>query len=160
MTVFQKLASIPRMPLFLLCFITMLGMLMLVSAANGSLHPWAFKQMIRFLFGFIVMLNISCINVRAFFDHAYLLYLISFIALMAVELMGFVGMGAQRWIDLYVFNFQPSELMRLGLILTLARYFHSLSQEEIANPFVLLLPIVLIFAPTLLVLRQPDLGTA
>lgn len=160
MTVFQKLTSIPRMPLFLLCFITMLGMLMLVSAANGSLHPWAFKQMIRFLFGFIVMLNISCINVRAFFDHAYLLYLISFIALVAVELMGFVGMGAQRWIDLYVFNFQPSELMRLGLILTLGRYFHSLSQEEIANPFVLLLPIVLIFAPTLLVLRQPDLGTA
>jgi rod shape determining protein RodA len=74
--------------------------------------------------------------------------------------LGFVGMGAQRWIDLYVFNFQPSEIMRLGLILSLARYFNGLSVEEIAKPANLMIPIVLIFTPTLLVLRQPDLGTA
>ena len=135
-------------------------MLMLVSAANGSLHPWAFKQLIRFIFGFGVMLFVACVNIRTLFDYSYTLYLISFIALVAVEIMGFVGMGAQRWIDLYVFNFQPSELMRLGLIMTLARYFHGLSQEEIARPATLILPVILIFAPTLLVLRQPDLGTA
>lgn len=160
MTTIQKLNAIPRMPIFLLCFVTMLGMIMLISAANGSINPWASKQMVRFLFGFLVMLIVSCVNVRTFFDYSYLFYVASFIALVAVELMGFVGMGAQRWIDLYVFNFQPSELMRLGLILTLARYFHGLSQEEIARPITLALPIILIFAPTLLVMRQPDLGTA
>ncbi|MES2252858.1 MAG: rod shape-determining protein RodA [Pseudomonadota bacterium] len=160
MTVFQKMTAIPRLPLFLLCFVTVLGMFMLVSAANGSLHPWAFKQIIRFSFGFCVMLFMCCVEARTLFAYAYPLYFISFIALVAVEIMGFVGMGAQRWIDLYVFNFQPSELMRLGLILTLARYFHGLSSEEIGRPSFLLLPVALIFMPTLLVLRQPDLGTA
>ncbi|MDP3371790.1 MAG: rod shape-determining protein RodA [Candidatus Paracaedibacteraceae bacterium] len=160
MSVFQKLAAIPKVPLFLLCLLAMLGMLMLVSAANGSIYPWAFKQLIRFSFGFIVMLCVTCIDVRILFLYAYPLYLISFVALIAVEFMGFVGMGAQRWIDLYVFNFQPSEMMRLGLILTLARYFHGLNDDETINPMSLIIPIVLILAPTLLVLRQPDLGTA
>ncbi len=148
------------MPLFLLCLITMLGMLMLVSAANGSFDPWASKQMVRFLFGFVVMLCITCINIRTLFDYAYPLYIGSLLALFAVEAMGFVGKGGQRWIDLYFFNLQPSELMRLGLILTLARYFHGMTQEEIARPTTLILPLILIFAPTLLVMRQPDLGTS
>lgn len=160
MTIFEKLAAIPKIPLFLLCILAALGMLMLISAANGSIHPWAFKQLIRFSFGFVVMICVICIDIRTLFWYAYPLYFISFMALIAVELMGFVGMGAQRWIDLYVFNFQPSEMMRLGLILTLARYFHGLTADEIVRPATLFVPIVLILGPTLLVLRQPDLGTA
>ncbi len=160
MTFFQKILSIPIIPLVLIFIITLMGIVMLVSAANGSFHPWAFKQSIRFVFGFVVMVGIACIDTRTFFSHAYLVYMFSLIALIIVEIMGFVGMGAQRWIDLYVFNFQPSEIMRLGLLLTLARYFHDLSSDEIKQPQQLLVPIALVLVPILLVLRQPDLGTA
>jgi rod shape determining protein RodA len=160
MNISQKLVSIPVIPLLLICTVTLIGIAMLISAANGSLHPWAFKQSIRFAFGLIIMLCVACIDVRTLFRHAYLLYVISLIALIIVEIMGFIGMGAQRWIDLYVFNFQPSEIMRLGLILTLARFFHDLSLDDIKSPYQLLFPILLVLIPTLLVLRQPDLGTA
>jgi rod shape determining protein RodA len=75
-------------------------------------------------------------------------------------LSGTVGMGAQRWIDLGAINLQPSELMKVALVLALARYFHGGNIEEIGRPMFLLAPLLMVAAPTALVLRQPDLGTA
>ena len=80
--------------------------------------------------------------------------------LAAVEAFGTVGMGAQRWIDLKVVQLQPSEVMKIALVMALARYFHGTSLEDIGRPTVLIIPLLMVAAPVLLILRQPDLGTA
>ena len=147
-------------PLVLITLLATIGILMLYSAANGSLYPWGVKQLGRFGVGFLLMLVVAITDSRTWFANAYLLYGLSLLLLIAVEVMGFIGMGAQRWIDLYIFNLQPSELMRVGLVLALARYFHGCSLQEIGRVDTLMIPACMIIVPTLLVMRQPDLGTA
>jgi rod shape determining protein RodA len=144
----------------LLTLIASIGILMLYSAANGNLHPWSIKQIGRFGIGFAMMLLVSITDIRQWFSKAYSLYFIALFLLVAVELLGFVGMGAQRWIDLYAFNLQPSELMRVCLVLALARYFHGCTIQEVNQFKTLVIPLCMVFAPTLLAMRQPDLGTA
>lgn len=144
----------------LITLITTIGIAMLYSAANGSFDPWAIKQMARFSLGFIFMLMVAMTDMRTWMSSAYYIYGFAMFFLVLVEAMGVVGMGAQRWIDLYVFNFQPSELMRVAIVLALARYFCGSSMEEVHRPSHLLIPLMMIMAPTLLVMRQPDLGTA
>ena len=92
--------------------------------------------------------------------YAYALYFLALGLLVAVEIMGVIGMGAQRWIDLGVIQLQPSEIMKITLVMALARYFHGATLEEIARANFLIVPLMLIGAPIALVVRQPDLGTA
>ena len=136
------------------------GFAMLYSAANGSFDPWASRQMIRFGVGLVAMLMVAMTNLRLWLKYSYAFYGVTLLLLGAVELGGTIGMGAQRWIDLGVINLQPSELMKIALVLALARYFHSGNIEDIGRPSYLLVPLFLVAAPTALVLRQPDLGTA
>ena len=116
--------------------------------------------MVRFGVGMFVMLAIALTDIRLFLKYAYLFYAGSLILLIAVEVAGTIGMGAQRWIDLKVFHLQPSELMKIALVLSLARYFHRLSLDDVARPTYLVFPILLVAAPVALVMRQPDLGTS
>ena len=116
--------------------------------------------MVRFGLGMGVMFVIALTDIRLWLKYAYLFYAGSLILLIAVEVIGTVGMGAQRWIDLKAFNLQPSELMKIALILALARYFHRLSLDEVARPTYLVFPTLLVAAPMALVMRQPDLGTS
>lgn len=146
--------------ILLVVLIASIGFALLYSAANGSFYPWAAKQMIRFGVGMAVMFAIASVDIRTWLALAYPLYAISLLLLLGVELMGFVGMGAQRWLDLYFIQLQPSEVMKIALILALARYFQSCTLQEIHKVRFLLLPLALILMPTLLALRQPDLGTA
>ncbi|MCX7338304.1 MAG: rod shape-determining protein RodA [Alphaproteobacteria bacterium] len=157
---FRRLCALNPWILLLISTIVGVGILMLYSAADGSMHPWGIRQLGRFGIGFFVMIIVSVTDIRGWYASAYLLYFIALALLVAVEVLGFVGMGAQRWIDLYVFNLQPSELMRVCLILALARYFHDCTLQDVARVQTLLLPAALIIVPTLFVLRQPDLGTA
>ena len=160
MTLGEKLWQINWSLVLLATLISMIGFAMLYSAANGNVDPWASRQMVRFSVGLAVMLAIALIDVRFLFRWAYLIYFGTLGLLVAVELVGTSGMGAQRWIDLKFIQLQPSEIMKVVIVLALARYFHGLSPEEISRPFYLLLPIVLTLAPAALVLKQPDLGTA
>jgi rod shape determining protein RodA len=115
---------------------------------------------VRFAFGLVVMLSVALVDVRIWLRLAYPFYAVSLLLLVLVEVMGFIGMGAQRWIDLGYFNLQPSELMKIALVLALARYFHGLGMEDIGRPTRLVAPLLMIGMPAALVLRQPDLGTA
>lgn len=137
-----------------------IGFAMLYSAASGSLEPWAIRQMIRFGVGVALMLAIALVDIRFWMRWAYVLYLGALVLLVGVEIAGTTGMGATRWINLGVINLQPSELMKITLVLALARYFHGLSVDDAGRITWLLPPVLLIGAPTALVLRQPDLGTA
>ena len=140
--------------------IAAIGFAMLYSAANGDFSPWASRQMMRFGVGMVFMLVIAVIDIRFWLKVSYALYAISFVLLATVEVMGSVGMGAQRWLDLTVIQLQPSETMKIALVLALARYFHGLKADDAGRARYLILPLVLIAAPIALVLRQPDLGTA
>jgi rod shape determining protein RodA len=106
------------------------------------------------------MLAIAVIDVRFWFRVAYPIYAAALLGLIAVEAMGIVSMGAQRWINLGLFQLQPSEVMKIGLVLALARWFHGAWLEDVARPTFLVVPVLLIAAPVALVLKQPDLGTA
>ena len=139
---------------------TTLGLLTLYSAAGGRLFPWAANQGIRFVVLFAVMLALSYVRVETWRRIAYPAYAAAFVMLIVVEAMGHVGMGAQRWIDLGIIRVQPSEFMKLAVVLSLARFFNGVPPRFIGQPSVLIVPAVLIAAPVGLVMLQPDLGTA
>ena len=160
MTLGQRIWQLNWSLILLICALASIGFAMLYSAGNGSYTPWAERQMIRFAIGMGLMFAIALTDIRFWLRYAYIFYAISLILLIAVEFAGTVGMGAQRWLGLKFFHLQPSEIMKVALVLSLARYFHRLSLEDVTRPTQLLFPILLVAAPTVLVLRQPDLGTA
>ncbi|MCZ4280746.1 rod shape-determining protein RodA [Kiloniella laminariae] len=155
----QKIWQLNWGMVLLVGIIAMMGLGMLYSAANGSFDPWASRQAVRFGIGVVLMLLVALVDIRLLFRVSYLFYIVALLLLIAVEVMGSIGMGAQRWIDLKFIQLQPSELMKIAIILALARYFHGVSQEDIGRPAFLLVPLCMVLFPSALVLRQPDLGT-
>jgi len=155
----KKILHIHWFFVLLLCLTAGIGIAMLYSAANGSMDPWASRQSARFGVGLVVMILVALIDIRIWMRYAYVLYMITLVLLVLVEISGTIGMGAQRWISLGYFNLQPSELMKIALILALARYFHGGSIEDVDRPSFLITPLLMIALPSALVLRQPDLGT-
>lgn len=144
----------------LVILLASVGFAVLYSAAGGDLDPWASRQITRFGIGVLLMLTVAVIDIRVSLRFAYVFYAVSLVLLVAVELVGKVGMGAQRWLHLGVIQIQPSELMKISLILALARYFHGLSIEDVGRLRWLIVPVVMCVAPAALVMKQPDLGTA
>ncbi len=136
------------------------GFLMLYTAAGGSLDPWASRQIVRFGAGFAGMIVMGMIDLRWWRMAAAPLYALGLCLLVAVEVAGSVGMGAQRWLDLGVIQLQPSELMKVLLVLALAAYYAWLPVENVSRPLWLLPPIAITALPVALTLAQPDLGTA
>jgi len=159
LTLRQRLWHINWFFVVLLCFTVGVGVAMLFSAADGSFDPWARRHAARFGVGLIVMVAVALVDTRLWLRYAYVFYGVSLALLGVVEMAGTIGMGAQRWISLGYFNLQPSELMKVALILALARYFHGGSIEDVGRPTFLIVPILMIGAPAALILRQPDLGT-
>lgn len=144
----------------LICILAAIGIVMLYSAANGSWQPWAIRQAMRFGMGLAVMVVMAFMDVRIFLRYAYVFYFGVLLLLIIVEVGGHVGMGAQRWINLGFIKLQPSELMKIALVLALARYFNSTTLQSIETTKGILIPIILVVVPVALVLIQPDLGTA
>ncbi|WP_424932431.1 rod shape-determining protein RodA [Amaricoccus macauensis] len=144
----------------LIAAIAGVGFLMLYANAGGSYSPWAGPQMVRFGVGMVALIVIAMIPIRFWRLISPLAYLGALGLLVLVEIMGSVGMGAQRWIDLGPIQLQPSELMKITLVMALAAYYQWLDPEKVSRIFWVLLPLVLILLPTALVLKQPDLGTA
>ncbi len=137
-----------------------IGFAMLYSAAGGDIEPWAQRHAVRYFVGLLGIIILGLINIRLFFKGAYIFYGVSLMLLVFVELAGEVGMGAKRWIDFGVIRLQPSELMKISVVIVLARYFHIRSFHEIGNPLHLAIPAFLVLVPVVLVIKQPDLGTA
>jgi rod shape determining protein RodA len=156
----EKLREVNWPLVLLLTLISSVGFAMRYSAANGNLDPWASRQMARFAVGIVLMLGVALVDIRYLLRYAYAVYGAALALLVAVEIVGDIGMGAQRWIDLGAFQIQPSEIMKIALVLALARYFHTLAAEDVRRPHYLLVPLAMVLAPAALVLRQPDLGTA
>ena len=155
-----KLSEIDWLFALALCLIAGAGALMMFSIAGSSWEPWAAKHLTRFALCFVLMIGLAMIDLRVWFAIAYPLYGVGLLLLVAVEVAGDVRMGAQRWLALGPFSFQPSEIMKLGIVLALARFYHGISADNARLSWWLLVPAAMIGAPTVLVMHQPDLGTA
>ena len=156
----QKIWQVNWPLVLLIIGVASIGFAMLFSAANGNLSPWALRQMIVFGAGLGLMFVIALIDIRFWMRFAYIFYGLTLAMLIGVEFVGVERGGAKRWIDLEVFQLQPSEFMKVALVLALARYFHRLNIEDIARPHFLIMPLLLVAAPVAFIQRQPDLGTA
>jgi rod shape determining protein RodA len=143
-----------------LCLIVGAGAVMLFSIAGSSWSPWALQHLIRFGLCFVLMIILSLVDLRVWFALAYPVYAVGLVLLVAVDLVGRTTMGAQRWLQLGPLGIQPSEIMKIGVVLALARFYHSLSGKSAQLSWWLLVPAVLIMLPVGLVAKQPDLGTA
>jgi len=144
----------------LLATVAGIGFLMLYSVAGGSYTPWAEPQMKRFAVGFVAMFVIGMVPVWFWRNMSALAYLVALLLLVAVVFVGVEGKGAQRWIDIGFMRLQPSELMKITLVMGLAAYYDWLPISRVSRPLWVLVPALMILAPVALVLRQPDLGTS
>jgi len=158
--VLRKLLALNWSLVLLLCAVATAGFLMLYSVAGGSLEPWAEAQMLRFAAGLVIMVAVGLVDIRFWRWMAPIAYAVSLVLLVAVDAMGVIGMGAQRWIDLGPVQIQPSEMMKIALVMALAAYYARLPVEKVSRPVWVLLPLLLILMPVGLVMEQPDLGTA
>ncbi len=160
LSLFRKLLLMNWGLIALVLMIAAIGVAILYSAAGGQWNPWASRQVARLGVGLVVMVAVALVDVRLWLRYAYLIFGLALGLLIIVDVMGRVGGGAQRWIDFGVLQLQPSELMKLALVLALARYFHGLTLEQVGKPLMLVPALLLIGLPVVLVLRQPNLGTA
>ena len=155
-----KLWQINWLYVLLLCALAGVGYVALYSAGGGSAEPYAGRHVIRFSIGVVMMLTIALIDIRVLARFAWPAYIVSLALLVLVARYGHVGKGAQRWIDIGGQQIQPSELMKIALVMVLASWFHRASWERIGNPLFLVVPVLLVLLPVGLILKEPNLGTA
>lgn len=143
----------------LLCALAAVGYVALYSAGGGA-EPYAARHVLRFAFGLTLMLSIALVDIRFIARLAWPAYALGLALLLLVATMGHVGKGAQRWIEIGGMQWQPSEFMKLALVLALASWFHRASWERVGNFFFLIPPAVAVLVPVALILKEPNLGTA
>ena len=144
----------------LVCAVSAVGFLILYSIAGGNMQTWAEPQMKRFGVGLVLMFAIAFVPIWFWRNMAGLAYGLSILLLLAVEFFGVVGMGAQRWLDIGPIRLQPSELMKVALVMMLAAYYDWLDIRRVSRPLWVLVPVAMIVLPTFLVVIQPNLGTS
>ena len=143
----------------LIALLASAGFAMLYSVAGGHFSPWATPQIIRFIVGCFILVAVAMIDIRIWMSLAYPAYALALLLLVAVEVAGHSGLGAQRWINLGGVDLQPSELMKVSLVLALARFLHGKSVEEVSRPLSLGIALAMIGIPAIFVVLQPNLGT-
>ncbi|KHA53715.1 rod shape-determining protein RodA [Sulfitobacter geojensis] len=159
-TGFRKILHMNWPLALLLASVCGVGFLMLYSVAGGSFTPWAEPQIKRFGLGLALMMGVAMVPIWLWRNLSGVAYGVSVILLVLVALIGEERKGSQRWLDLGFMDLQPSELMKITLVMFLAAYYDWLPAKKVSKPFWVLLPVLIILAPTALVLEQPDLGTS
>ena len=156
----DKLFSIDYTLVFSILILGIVSMFAMYSTAGGNFDYHTKSHIIRFSIFFIFFIFISFFNIRLWHETSFIIYLFFFLLLLGVKYFGITSSGSQRWINFYFMNLQPSELMKVGLILFLAKYYHRIPNNEVNRIKFLFTPIVAMTAPVLLVVSQPDLGTS
>jgi rod shape determining protein RodA len=155
-----KLWQINWFYVLLLCVLAGVGYTALYSVAGGSPEPYAERHVIRFAACLVMMVCIAMLDLRVIQKLAWPAYAVSLVLLLVVARYGHVGKGAQRWIEFGGLQIQPSELMKIALVLALASWFHRASWERVGNPLFLIPPMIAVLIPVGLILKEPNLGTA
>lgn len=155
-----KLFQVNWLYVLLLCSLAAVGYTALYSAAGGSAEPYASRHVLRFAAGLVLMIAIAMVDIRFIARLAWPSYLVALVLLVLVMRYGHVGKGAQRWIEFGGLQLQPSELMKIALVLALASWFHRASWERMGNPLFLIPPLIAVLLPVGLIIKEPNLGTA
>jgi rod shape determining protein RodA len=156
----EKLWRVHWLVLAVIALLGSIGVAALYSVADGSFQPWAERHALRIALGIGLIIVIAVLPLRLWLGAAYPFYALALVLIMLVPLFGNVQMGARRWLALPGFQFQPSELMKIALIVALARYYQWLPPDRVSRPLWVAVPLAMIAVPTAFVIKQPDLGTA
>ena len=160
LTFFQKLRSIDYSLLLSLLLVGSISSFAMYSTDGGELLYHSKSHIIRFVVFFTVMIFISFINIKTWHTFGYLFYIIVLGLLIWASLFGITAQGSQRWINLYFINLQPSELMKIAIIICFAKYYHRIQINHVNRFKNIIIPILILFIPIALVVSQPDLGTS
>ena len=143
-----------------MCMVLAISIVVLFSAGGGNWKPFAFSQFMKILLGFGVFFFAAFTNIKTWVKSAYLIYAVALIMIVLVTFVGHTGMGAQRWLNLGIIHIQPSELIKIALVLALARYFAWFNSVELGQFKNYIAPMMMLLVPFGLIVAQPDLGTA
>ena len=160
LTFFQKLRSIDFVLLFCIMIIGIIGIFAMYSTDGGEILYHTKYHFLRFSIFFSLMIKLSFINIKFWHTTGYLFYFIVLLLLIAASFYGITAQGSQRWINLYFINLQPSELMKIAIIICFAKYYHRLQINNVNKITTLAIPIAILSIPIFLVVAQPDLGTS
>ncbi len=160
LTLLGKFIRINWILVFLIIVLSLIGFINLYSVGGGSFYPWVIPQLQKFSFGLVIMVGIALIPITFWRASAYQIYFFGLILLILVEIIGVRLMGAQRWLDLGFIQIQPSEIMKVVMVMALANYYSQIDPGKVSRLHYLIFPLVLIILPVSLVFLQPDLGTA
>ena len=159
-TFFQKLRSLDYIMLFCILILGIISSFAMYSTDGGELLYHSKSHIIRFVIFFTMMIFISFINIKTWHTFGYLFYVVVLALLIWASLFGITASGSQRWINLYFINLQPSELMKIAIIICFAKYYHRIQFSNVNRIKNIIVPILILFIPIALVVSQPDLGTA
>ena len=155
-----KLKNLHWTLIFLVFFLSLVGLVMIFSATKEEGLTATTSQLMKLLLGFSIMFAVAITNINFWQKYSFLLYIIGISFLVYATFYGFIGKGSRRWINLLGINIQPSEIMKIFLILALAKFFDERKMENFKEYFFLLIPIFLIILPFSIIITQPDLGTS
>ena len=156
----NKIKNINLLFIFIVIILFIIGTTALYSAGGGNFDPWAKKHIIRFSISFFVFLLFSLLDIKYLYKHSYNFFFISLLLLFSVEIIGSFEKGAERWIYIFGLSIQPSEIIKVSIILSLARFYHDLRIDKIGQIRNLFIPATIITIPFILTAIQPDLGTS
>ena len=159
MTFSEKLSRFSWVLFIPMCIVLALSLVVLFSAGGGSWTPFAMSQLLKIIFGMVIFFIVAFSNIKTWIKSAYFIYAVALILIILVTFIGDVGMGAQRWLSIGGINIQPSEFIKIALVLALARYFAWQNSVELTQFKNYLIPIAMLLVPFVLICAQPDLGT-
>ena len=157
---FEKLLSVDYFLILIVLSIGAISVFAIYSTESGNFSYFTKNHLIRFLVFFSMFLVLSFVRISTWYRHAYVFYFIALFLLILVIFFGLTASGSKRWINLYFLNFQPSELMKIAVIVCFARFYHRIQSADLQSFKFLLQPMILLIIPCYLVIQQPDLGTS
>ena len=157
---FQKVKKLDFILIFCIILLSAISLLVMYSTDGGEILYHTKSHFIKLLTFFSLMMVISFFNIKLWHITSYFIYFIILLLLIWVSVYGIKVSGSQRWINLYFIVLQPSELMKIGIILCLAKYYHRLKIENVNSFTTIIISLSIIIVPIILVLSQPDLGTS
>ena len=156
----DKLKAVDYFLIIIVAIIGSMSVFSIYSTESGNFSFYTKNHLTRFLVFFFMFLVLSFVRVSFWYRQAYIFYILGILLLLLVIFFGISASGSKRWINLFIMNLQPSELMKIAIIVCFARYYHRIQSSDIQSYKYLLQPIILLLIPCYLVITQPDLGTA
>ena len=156
----NKIKNINLLFIFVIILLSLTGTAALYSAGDGNFDPWAIKHIIRFTLSLTLLMLIALIDIKIFYKYSYGIFFLCLLLLFSVEIIGTFEKGAERWISIFGISLQPAELIKISIIMALAKFYHNLKIQNIGKIRNLIIPIIIISLPFILIVMQPDLGTA